>query len=133
MYSPQDSMGSNPTGYASLKLLLRTFPGRKHVDMTDNRGYSPLHFAVYRSNVTAIEIIRDHLTSIGEEMDPNIPNNEGATPLSALGQLQTHIRLGEEEHRSVFEIIRRRTARTYVCMRNLGAYFNFEQEGIMIR
>lgn len=126
-------MGSNPTGYALLKLLLRTFPGRKYIDMTDNRGNSPLHFAAYNSNVTAIEIIRDHLINRGEEMNPNIPNNEGTTPLSVLGQMQKHIRLNKETDRNLIEILHRNTARAYGCMRNLGAYLNSEQDGIFVR
>ena len=126
-------MGSNPTGYASLRLLLRAFPGREYVDRTNNRGFNPLHFAVYFSNVTAIEIIRDHLTSVGQELDPNMPNDEGVTPLSGSGQIRRNIRLDEEEQRNVFGILHRRTAQTYSCMRNLGAYFDFEQAGIMIR
>jgi hypothetical protein len=125
-------MGSNPTGYAALGILLRIFPGREYLDQTDDRGYSPLHFAVYNSNITAIEIIHEHLTSVGQTIDCNIPNHEGATPLDGLGQIQRNLRLEEEEHRSMFEGLRERTARTYGYMRNLGAYFSYEQEGIMI-
>jgi hypothetical protein len=119
-------MSSNPTGYATLRLLLRTFPGRKHVDMADDRGYTPVHYAAYHANFVAIEIIRDHLTSIGEEIDLNIPNNEGVPPLHGVGQLREAMRLNEEEHRSLLGVFKRNSMQTYVRMRSLGARFAHE-------
>ena len=99
--------------------------------MTDERGNSPLHFATYCSNVTAIEMIRDHLIAMNQKLDPNIPNKAGSTPLQGLGHILDDIRLNQEEHRNVIDSLRRRTARIYESMRNLGACLSSEQVGII--
>lgn len=108
------------------------FPGRKHLDMTNDMGYTVLHFAVYHSNVLAIEIIRDHLLGRGEILDPNITHNGGPPPLHGLGMLQEKIRLKEEDATNLFSIIKRNTAKTYELMRNLGAYRLDERDGAMV-
>ncbi|ETS76098.1 hypothetical protein PFICI_11485 [Pestalotiopsis fici W106-1] len=130
MGTQHDSMGSNPTGYATLRLLLRTFPGKEYLEIADNTGSSTLHYAAFCSNAVAIEIIRDHFQSIGKELNPNLINKNGSTPLDGLGLQLKRFRFEESELRTITAGFRRNTARSYEYMRNLGAYLSSEQIGI---
>jgi ankyrin repeat protein len=82
------NMNSNSTGYAVLRLLLRTFPGQVHVEAANDAGNTPIHLAAAAANITALEIIQSHLSSRGEAFNVNMRNKRGCTPLDMVGDHQ---------------------------------------------
>ena len=127
-----DDINSVQVGYAVLRLLLRMFPGREHLDVTNDRGYTFIHIAVYHANVIALEIIKDHLASRGQELDPNFSGPGAPTPLHGLGYIRKNLLLNEEDEPHLYTILKKNTASTYTFMRNLGACLMSEREGPMI-
>ena len=132
MTSSTDDIPSNQVGYALLRLLLRKFPGREHLDMINHRGYTPIHYAVYHANVTALKIIIDHLVSLGQELDPNFAGPGAPPPLPRIGQIRKQLLLKEEDQPSLYAILKQNTAKTYALMRNLGGCFVWKREGAMV-
>ena len=61
--------------------------------MTDSDGHTPLHHAVYFGNFIAIEIIQNHLESIGEKIDWNPLCIHNRTPLNYVGGLCGSLKL----------------------------------------
>jgi len=125
-------ISSNQVGYAVLRLLLRTFPGREHLDMTNDQGYTPIHLAVYHANVIALEIIKDHLASLEQELDPNFAGPGAPPPLNGIGQIRNNLLLKEEDEPYLYAILKKNTAKTYALMRNLGGCLVSEREGAMV-
>lgn len=127
------NISSNHVGYAVLRLLLRIFPGREHLDTTNDQGYTPIHLAVYYANVIALEIIKDHLISLGQELDPNFAGPGVPRPLNGLGLIRQNLRLKEEDQPWLYAILKKNTAKTYALMRDLGGCLESEREGAMAR
>lgn len=127
-----DDINSNQVGYAVLRLLLRTFPGREHLDATNDLGYTPIHIAVYHANVIALEIIKDHLASRGQELDPNFAGPGAPPHLHGLGYIRKNLLLKEEDESHLYTILKKNTASTYIFMRNLGGCLMSEREGTMV-
>ena len=100
--------------------------------MTNDLGYTPIHIAVYHANVIALEIIKDHLASLGQELDPNLAGPGAPPPLHGIGQIRHNILLKEEEEPYLYVILKKNTAKTYAFMRNLGACLVSEREGTMV-
>ena len=119
-------------GYAVLRLLLRIFPGREHLDTTNNQGYTPIHLAVYYANVIALEIIKDHLISLGQELDPNFTGPGAPRPLNGLGLVRQNLRLKEEDQPWLHASLKKNMAKTYAFMRDLGSCLESEREGASI-
>ena len=88
--------------------------------------------AAYHSNVIALEIIKDHLASLGQELDPNFAGPGAPPPLDAIGQMQKHLVLREEDEQHLYAILKQNTAKTYAFMRNLGGHFSWEREGATV-
>ena len=99
--------------------------------MTNDRGYTPIHFVVYNANVIALEIIKDHLASLGQELDPNFAGPGAPPPLNGIGQIQKNLRFKEEDEPYLYAIMKRNVAKTYALMRNLGGCLVLEREGAM--
>ena len=130
--SSTDEISSNHVGYALLRLLLRKFSGREHLDTTNHRGYTPIHYAVYHANVIALEIIIDHLASLGQELVPNFAGPGAPPPLDGIGQVRKLLLLKEEDQPHLYATLKQNTAKTYALMRNLGGCRLWEREGAPI-
>ncbi|KAK0749675.1 hypothetical protein B0T18DRAFT_407322 [Schizothecium vesticola] len=128
-----DDLDSNPTGYAVLGSLLRRFPGREHLEHTDNNGFTPLHLAAYKANLTALQIIQEHVVRNGQAVDWNsrIPET-GATVMGCTGLVRQRLRLDGEIHRQLIASLELRTAKTYEFLRNCGACLPSELEGVCV-
>ena len=100
--------------------------------MTNDQGYTPIDSAVYHVNATALEIIKDHLTSLGQELDPNLAGPGASPPLNRIGQIRKDLLLKEEDEPDLFAIMKKNTARTYALMRNLGGCLVSEREGAIV-
>ena len=100
--------------------------------MADKEGYTPLHIAAFYSNLTAIQIIYEHVDNTHQEIDPNILTKKGATPLTCIGSVQEKLEISEDLRRLTIGSLELRTAKVYEYLRNRGAYLPYEQEGIII-
>jgi hypothetical protein len=102
--------------------------------MADAQGNTPLHIAAFCSNYVAIETLCNHFNRTGQTLDLNIANTDGATPLDAVGQIMQNSDVNKSKNRHYFNTLRRNTARTYQCLRKLGACRGHElTEKILIR
>lgn len=100
--------------------------------MTNDQGYTPIHLAVYHANVIALEIIKDHLASLGQELDPNFAGPGAPLPLDGIGLIRKNLLLKEEDEPYLYTILKKNTAETYAFIRNLGGCLVFEREGTMV-
>jgi hypothetical protein len=73
--------------------------------MMDDQDHTPIHDAVYGANMIALEIIKDHLASRGEELDPNFASPGDPTPLSGGGQLRSDLPPEEEDQPHMYAIL----------------------------
>ncbi|KAL2828087.1 ankyrin repeat-containing domain protein [Aspergillus pseudoustus] len=125
-------IASNPVGFAVLRLLLRTFPDRKYLDMVNDGGYSAMHYAALHSNIQALEIIHDHLLATNQVFDPNCSANNGPPTLHVVGKIEENVNMKEEDEPALFTILRRKTAQTYEFLRGHGAYYAHEREPVTV-
>ena len=100
--------------------------------MANHEGHTPIHYATYRANVIALEIIKDHLASLGQDLDPNFTGPGASPPLHQIGQFWGNLLFKEEDEPHICAVLKQNTAKTYALMRNLGGCFVWEREGAMI-
>ncbi|KAK1831877.1 hypothetical protein QBC39DRAFT_350381 [Podospora conica] len=128
-----DNLDSNPTGYDVLRSLLRRFPGREHLEHPDNDGLTPLHQAAYNANLTALQIIQEHVVRTGQVVDWNsLVSETGGTVLSYTGTIRQRLSFDEVIHRQHIASLKLRTAKTYELLRNCGACLPSELEDICV-
>ncbi|KAK5635649.1 hypothetical protein RRF57_011361 [Xylaria bambusicola] len=127
-----DGLRSNPIIFAVLKLLLSTFPESHYIEAADQVGCTTLHWAAYGSNLTAIQIIYDHLKATGQEIDVNRRNIAGDTALDMLGEMRDKMKLDSVQYRATIKQYELRTAKTYEYLRDHGAYYRSEWRGVTI-
>ena len=100
--------------------------------MTNHQGYTPIHLAAYYANVIALEIIKDHLASLGQELDPNFAGPGAPPPLHGIGKIREQLLVKEEDEPHLYTLLKQNTAKIYALMRNLGGCLVWEREGAMV-
>ncbi len=116
-----------------LELLLRYFPDDRHINCrTTESGYTPLFVAASMSNVTAIEILRNHARRNKIELLLNVPH-QGNYALDVVGsQAIIALRDGAVSARDR-DLVRRNAVRCCNLLGKMGADFGgLESEGIRI-
>ncbi|KAI0439052.1 hypothetical protein F4803DRAFT_68412 [Xylaria telfairii] len=117
--------------YAILKLLLSTYPTPHHIEGANHLGNTLVHLAAMGTNLTAIQIIYDHLDTTGQDIDINRQSYTGATALDILEFCISCPSPEQERHASTIKSSQLRAAKTYEYLRNRGACRSSEQQGIL--
>lgn len=98
------------------------------MEMKDSKGCTALHHAAHVSNLTAIQLFKEHSEERGEELEVNAENDDGFTPLDEIffnrsEQLPDLPFMNTADEKAI---------QSYGLLRQMGALSSPEKRGILV-